>query len=95
MTMVILSSFLSLEEQTSYPIQGRSWPPHSSLQEDGSNGHGHTLSLLKPRKANFLFHRAQVMATSQPPYWKIEGDGHDHTPSLLLARRADFLLCRG
>ena len=55
--MVLLLLFLWLEGQTSYYVEDKPWPPHSSLLGDGSNGHGHTLSLLKPRRADFLSYR--------------------------------------
>ena len=94
MAMVIFPLFFWLEGQTSCYVEDKQWPLRNSLLGDGGNGHGHTPSLLRPRRADFPFYRGQVMATLQPPYWKMEGDGYGHTPSLLLARRADFLLCR-
>ena len=93
--MVVLPLFFWLEGQASYHVEDKPWPPHSSLLRDGSNDHGHTRSLLKPRRADFLFYRGQAMVTSQHPYWKMKASGHGHTPFLLLAKRADFLLCRG
>ena len=65
LTMVIHSFFLSLEWQTSYSKEDKPWSPHSSLLGDGNNDHGHTLILLKPRRADFLSYTGQVMATSQ------------------------------
>ena len=50
MAMVILPLFFWLEGQTFYYVEDKQWPPHNSLLGDGGNGHGHTLSLLKPRR---------------------------------------------
>ena len=95
MTMVILSPFLSLEGQTSYSIEDKPWPPHSSLLEDGSNDHGHTLYLLKTTKASSYSIEGKSWPPHNPHYWNMGAGGHGPTPSLLVARRADFLLCRG
>ena len=73
--MVVLPLFFWLEGQASYHVEDKPWPPHSSLLRDGSNDHGHTLSLLKPRRADFLFYRGQAMVTSQHPTPILENEG--------------------
>jgi len=70
MAMVILHFFFWLEGQASYYVEDKQWPPGSSLLRDGSNGHGHTLSPLKTRRAYLLFYRGQAMVTSQPTIGK-------------------------
>ena len=68
--MVILHFFFWPEGLASYYVEDRQWPPDSFLLRDGNNGHGHTLSLLKTRRAYLLFYTGQAMVTSQPTIGK-------------------------
>ena len=94
--MVILLPFLTLEGQSSYSIEDRPWLPHNSLVRMEGNDHGHTSSLLEIRRADLLFPRGYVIATSQlsTDKWK-EVSMVILSLSLLKTRRADLLFYIG
>jgi len=68
MAMVILLPFLSLEGQTSYPIEDKPWPSHNFLWwEMEGCGQGFTHSFLRGKRADLLFSEAMPWSPHSLP----------------------------
>ena len=93
--MVITSSLLGPEGQTSSSIEDAGIAASTALYRGKEqDGHGHTVFLLRTRRADLLFPRRYATITSTDLYCGMEEDDHGQHPLLLRTRRADLLFSR-